>query len=68
MSRSVHIVYSGSGPYSEPLHVATTEKDAKTWAFDNATDGVKMNIKEFPIGGNGKPRAPKPEPAATKAE
>ena len=64
MTREVFIVYGGSGApegYTEPLYVATTEKDAKTWAFDNSNaSGGRMNIKKFPIGGNGKPRDKKP--------
>lgn len=61
MSRKVFVVYSsrvGREDFSEPLHVCTTEKEAKAWAFDNS-NGLHMNIKPFDVGGESKPRAPK---------
>lgn len=69
MSRKVFVVYSGhAGPegFSEPLHVCTTEKEAKAWAFDNS-NGSHMNIKPFDVGGESKPRAAKSPAVATEA-
>jgi len=60
--KTVYVIYGNDG---EPERVETTASAAKSWVFDNPpSEGREAwKIKEFQIGGTGKPRKPKSEQA-----